>query len=231
MAATATQTANGTLVRNTSGSQRLFGFIGDRGKTMAVNEVALVPGDFPNQILSDHRRNRRDYDAALDALANGRVTILSKPTGQQLITVRVIDASAIAIGDLVWMDTADAKPAADFPWNTDLATTQGDFAAKFLGIAVDAHASGSGAGTIRVDTSPTRVWNMTVTSVALEIGKTFGPAKAAGNALLNQTLVASAAVASIARSTVYNAVAQTVAPLVFASALGTNSSNVNANIG
>jgi len=231
MPATATQIANGTLVRNTSGGSRLFGFIGDRGKTLAANEVALVPGDFPNSILTDHRRNRRDYDAALDAIAAGRITLIAKPQpGGKIVTARVDSATVIAIGDMVYLDTDDVKPASAFTWDTNIATTQAGFAAVFLGIAVDASANGE-TTPIRVDISPERIWTMTLVSQTLEVGKTLGPAKAAGNALLSQTLDAAVAASAIARSTEYAASAQTSGKVVFASAFGVNTGNVNANIG
>ena len=45
----------------------------------------------------------------------------------ELHKVRVDSGTVIEAGDLVWLDTNDAKPAKDFAWTTDLATTQGNY--------------------------------------------------------------------------------------------------------
>ena len=77
--ATDGQKAAGTQVQNTSGGTRFFGYLGARGVTLADDAIVTVPGLFPANILSDHRRNPRDYDAALAALAEGDITIVKTP--------------------------------------------------------------------------------------------------------------------------------------------------------
>lgn len=56
----------------------------------------------------------------------------------------VASATVIEIGDLVYYDTStdQVKPASDFTWNTDLATTQGGFADVVAGVAMESSASG-----------------------------------------------------------------------------------------
>ena len=51
--------------------------------------------------------------------------------GEENPRLFAVDSSTvIEIGDLLWLDTDDVKPASDLTWNTDLATTQADFASK-----------------------------------------------------------------------------------------------------
>lgn len=50
--------------------------------------------------------------------------------------------TVIEVGDLVYLDGDDAKPASSFPWTTNLATTQENFAEKFLGVAHQSSAEG-----------------------------------------------------------------------------------------
>ena len=56
--------------------------------------------------------------------------------------LRVDSGTTIEAGDLVFLDTDDVKPASDFPFTTDLVTTQGNFAAAFLGVAHQQSADG-----------------------------------------------------------------------------------------
>ncbi|MDD3468816.1 MAG: hypothetical protein PHE53_02410 [Thermoguttaceae bacterium] len=61
----------------------------------------------------------------------------------------VDSATEIEIGDLLWLDTDDAKPASSYAWTTDASTTQSGFQGKFLGIAMQKSRVG--------DTTPIRV--------------------------------------------------------------------------
>jgi len=74
---------------------------------------------------------------------------------QQFVEVAVATATVIYIGDMVYLDTSNnvVKPASDYTWNTDLATTQASFAAFFLGIAGDQSAVGD-TDKVKVDISP-----------------------------------------------------------------------------
>lgn len=106
--------------------------------------------------------------------------------GQQFtLRVAVDSASEIAMGDLVYLDTDDAKPAGSETWSTDLVTTQSNFNNHFLGIALADHAAGSGAVLdFPVDISPLSVYEMDCDSEAHEVGDMITPVKATGNALL-----------------------------------------------
>lgn len=71
----------------------------------------------------------------------------------QLRRLRVDSATVIEAGDLVWLDSDDVKPASDFTWDTNLATTQAAFAAAFVGVAHTPSAAGE-TDDVAVDVSP-----------------------------------------------------------------------------
>jgi len=95
-------------------------------------------------------------------------------------------ATVIEIGDLVWQDTDDAKPASSMAWDTSLAKTQDNLADTFLGVAMQRSRSGD-AVPVRVATSG--VFEFDCDAATFELGDLVGPAKAAGNALLPQKVV------------------------------------------
>jgi hypothetical protein len=147
----------------------------------------------------------------------------------QLHKLRVDSGTLIEAGDLVFLDTDDVKPAVDFPWDTDLATTQGDFAAVFLGVAHEQSADGETAD-VSVDLSPLSVYEFDVNSATYEVGGLLGPDENS-SALMSQQLETAIANASIARAAEYKAAASTTLRVTFASAYHAGSANVNANIG
>lgn len=112
----------------------------------------------------------------------------------------VDSATVIQIGDLVYQDTDDAKPAADTTWDTNLATTQENFHDLFLGVAMQQSRSGD-TDSIRVAT--TGVFEFIAASDTYELGQLVGPDKDTGDALLSQTVedvaTANLAVGHIAR--------------------------------
>jgi hypothetical protein len=122
---------------------------------------------------------------------------------QFLVHVAVDSATAISAGDLLFLDTDDAKPASSETWNTDLATTQANFTNHFLGIAQADHEAGSGAVTdFPVDISPMATYELDCDSETHEVGDLLGVAKATGNALLPAKLKkASAAAGACCRCT------------------------------
>jgi hypothetical protein len=148
----------------------------------------------------------------------------------ELHRVRVDSATVIEAGDLVWLDGDDAKPASAFPWTTDLATTQGNFAAAFLGVAHQSSAAGETAD-ISVDLSPFSVYEFDVDSATYEVGSLLGPDNVS-NALANQRLtpVANGTLA-IARAAEYKPAASSLLRVQFASAYHPASANVNAAVG
>jgi hypothetical protein len=100
------------------------------------------------------------------------------------VVAAVDSTTVIEIGDLVWLDTDDAKPAGSFTWTTDLATTQSGLVPKFLGVAMQRSRSGD-ATPIRVAT--TGVFEFDCASGTFELGDLIGSAaNTAGNGLLNQ---------------------------------------------
>ncbi len=147
-----------------------------------------------------------------------------------LIKCRVEAGTVIEAGDMVWLDGDDAKPASAFAWDTNLAMTQGAFAAKFLGIAHQQSPAGDTAP-ISVDISPLSVYEMDVPSTTYEVGGLLGPDESTG-ALMDQQLetVASNA-AAIARGVEFKATASGTLRVTFASAYSTASANVNAAVG
>lgn len=106
--------------------------------------------------------------------------------GPQMIVRAAVDSGTeIANGDLLILDTDDAKPASSQAWDTDLATTLGAFNNHFLGIAQADHPAGSGASLdFPVDISPMAVYEMDCDSETHEVGDMMTPVKASGNALL-----------------------------------------------
>jgi len=103
------------------------------------------------------------------------------------IMMPVDSATVIEIGDLVYLDTDDAKPAAS---QTDQGTelsNQQLFHDLFAGVAMQASASGS-TNPIRVATAG--VFEFDCLSATLEVGDLMSADEhAGGTALLNQTVV------------------------------------------
>ena len=147
----------------------------------------------------------------------------------QLHKLRVDSDTVIEAGDLVFLDTDDVKPAADFPWDTDLETTQGAFAAVFLGVAHEQSADGD-TDDLSIDTSPQAIYEFDVDSATYEVGDSLGPDEDSSS-LMSQQLEAAAGSASIARAAEYKASASTTLRVTFASAFHAGSANINANLG
>lgn len=106
-------------------------------------------------------------------------------------------ATVIAIGDLLYRDAGASnvpKPAGDFTWDTDLATTQESFVDAFLGVSLSKGRSG--------DTNPIRyatkgVFEFDCASATFAAGAMVGCAKQSGN-LLEPQKVAAVATADLA---------------------------------
>lgn len=115
-----------------------------------------------------------------------RQTLNSNPSLEQ--TFPVDSAQVIEIGDLLWLNTDDVRAASQFTWDTDLGTTQPQFAIKFAGVAMQASASG--------ETDPIRVAMMPIAefpcaSATFEIGDLVGPDdNATPDALTSQQVIA-----------------------------------------
>ena len=100
------------------------------------------------------------------------------------VVAAIDSATAIEIGDLVWLDTDDAKPASAQADQGSETANQEKFADKFLGMAMQRSRSGD-TSPIRVAT--TGVFELDCPSGTFELGDLLGADEnAAGNALLNQ---------------------------------------------
>ena len=116
--------------------------------------------------------------------------------------VAAVDSdTVIEIGDLVLLNTDDAKPASMLVDHGTKAANQAAFAAAFLGVAMQRSRSGETAP-IRVAT--TGVFEFDCASGTFELGDMVGlDENAAGNALLNQQVakvtVSQDAVARVAK--------------------------------
>lgn len=117
------------------------------------------------------------------------------------VVAPVATDKAVQVGDLVALVSGSAVSASDFTWDTDLATTQENFVAAFLGISgqlkrddVALVYGNSVANEIRVDCSG--IYEGTYTGGALTVGSFVGPTSVS-NVLQPQSLVE---VASAARA-------------------------------
>ena len=148
----------------------------------------------------------------------------------QLHRLRVDSGTVLEAGDLVYLDADDVKPAKDFPWTTDLATTQGAFAAVLVGVCHQQSADGE-TDDVSVDLSPLSVYEFDVNADVYEVGDALGPDEQASK-LMNQQLetVANAA-QGIARAAEYKAASSSLLRVTLASAFHAGSANVNAALG
>jgi hypothetical protein len=107
------------------------------------------------------------------------------------VVAAVDSATVIEIGDLVWQDSDDAKPAAAQADQGSETANQELLADKFLGVAMQRSRAGETAP-IRVAT--TGVFELDCPSGTFELGDLVGgDENAAGNALLNQQVAKVAA--------------------------------------
>ena len=153
---------------------------------------------------------------------------------QDIRHVRVLSATVIAIGDLCWLDTATGtvKPANSFTWTTNLATTQANFAAVFLGIATSASANGE-TSDVSVDVSGYSTYQIGCVLNLFETGDMLAPAQDGSNSLLSSSVVQKTATvaAAIGRAYHYVSPAGVSVTAQFASAYTVHSTNKNSLIG
>jgi hypothetical protein len=107
----------------------------------------------------------------------------------------VATAQAISIFDLVALISNTLVRAEDIAWNTDLATTQSDFRVGSAGIAFQMKRAGDvrpygNAEDNLIGVATAGVFEADCASASFNVGDFVGPAKAAGNALVSQTIVA-----------------------------------------
>jgi len=106
------------------------------------------------------------------------------------VVLPVASATAIEIGDLVYLDSGTAKPAGALTYGASLAATQQAFHDKFAGVAMQQSRLGD-AHDIRVAT--TGVFEFACASATFDVGNRIGLDKnAGGTALLNQQVIVTA---------------------------------------
>lgn len=148
----------------------------------------------------------------------------------ELHKVRVDSGTVLEAGDMVYLDTNDVKPAASFPFTTNIATTRGNFAAVFLGVCHQPSAAGETAD-VSIDLSPSAVYEFNVVGATYEIGDPMAP-DGDSDSIESQRLAKVGAVTqAIGRAAEYKAATSTLLRVQFASAFHVGSSNVNATLG
>lgn len=110
----------------------------------------------------------------------------------------IATSQAVDIGDLVGISSGTLVRASDTTWDTNTATTQVAFRALFLGVSGQAKDNATAqirgnsiANRCRVDSDG--FYTFATASASYNIGDLVGPAKASGNALLNDTVASVAA--------------------------------------
>ncbi len=115
---------------------------------------------------------------------------LSKPSFDNIIREYVADASlVIDIGDLMYQDTDDAKPASSQADQLNETLNQRLFASKFIGVAASARNSlnYAAAGVVRVEEVTDR--EMTCASSTFEHGDLVGASEAGSGTALEDQVV------------------------------------------
>ncbi|MBU4271705.1 MAG: DUF2190 family protein [Planctomycetes bacterium] len=109
------------------------------------------------------------------------------------VVAAVDSETVIEIGDLLWQDTDDAKPASDITDQGTEPANQEALADAFLGVAMQRSRSGD---TAPVRVAATGVFEFDCPSGTFELGDPVGADEnAAGDALLNQQVASVAAAA------------------------------------
>lgn len=105
----------------------------------------------------------------------------------QFVRPSVDSAIVVYQGDLVWLNTDDARAAGSFAWDTSEAVTQKTFADVFMGVSHSYKASGT-VDFINVDISAQSVYEFTCDSATFEIGNTFGVSTNGSDTVYSQKL-------------------------------------------
>lgn len=118
-----------------------------------------------------------------------RSDVKANPKGQMKFAVD--SATTVAIGDLMWHDVDDAKPASHSGlWTGTEAGSAGKLAERFLGVARQAHDSSSANLDVKnrttVEVETMGVYEYPCTSATFEIGDLVRGKKDTGNTFLAQ---------------------------------------------
>ena len=93
-----------TTVRNTSGSERAFGFLGDHGMRLAVDEQVTVRGNLVDQIA----KRKRSFQGLERALEDQALAILKTPgvhlfdDTNDTVKILALDAGSLGTVDPCW---------------------------------------------------------------------------------------------------------------------------------
>jgi len=99
----------------------------------------------------------------------------------------VDSAQVVEIGDIVWLNTDDIRPASQFTWAGSLSQTQDNFAEYFTGVAMDQSRSGD---TAEIHIKTEGVFEFNCPSGTWEIGDLIGvDDNAGGTALEDQKVI------------------------------------------
>lgn len=147
-----------------------------------------------------------------------------------LFKANIDSNSLIEPGDMLFLDSTEARPASEYVWNTDLPTTQAAFADAFLGIAHERSEVGDNTP-VSVDMSPQSVYEFDVDISSYVLGSLLGPDENS-SALMNQQLeTVGASTQAIARCAEFTDGFVAKARVTFAPAYSTASANTAAAIG
>jgi hypothetical protein len=116
------------------------------------------------------------------------------------VVLPVDSATVIEIGDLVWLNTDDARPASMSTYGASLATAQETFHDTFVGVAMQRSRAGD-THSIRVATSG--VFEYPCAAATFEVGARIGADDNAGATALENQLVIGVAAANPERSIGY----------------------------
>lgn len=151
---------------------------------------------------------------------------------QEGVPLPAREDSVIEAGDLVWWDDVAhaVRPASEYTWDTDLATTQTTFAEVFVGVAAYASPDGE-TEEILVLTDGEFKFRLRTASDHVGPLDFWGPAQGAGPALLNQAIDRAVRASSIGAFQNYRAAvgAWTFVEVRISSML--RSTNINAETG
>lgn len=150
----------------------------------------------------------------------------------QLIAYPVASATVVARHDMCWMAASDNEiyPASDFPWDTNIATTQAAFAVLFAGIAYQKSDSGD-TDDVSVDVSADTWYEFDCASNTPKAGQGFGPDQDSTADLLSQTLESAVDGSSVAQCQKNYSAATTRVLVRFASAHNPSANNAEAALG
>jgi hypothetical protein len=110
-----------TTVENTSGADKVFGFLGTHGKRLEANETYTVPGDLVSKLGA--LRSQRKFKALETALQDGELKIVSSPAvylySESSEVTRELSLDGLVIGtvDPQWDPTGTGT--SDFVDNDD----------------------------------------------------------------------------------------------------------------